>query len=208
MCAARDDDWANEVRLCVLGAVADTHTAEARYHKDSMRRFFSNRMNPTGQENNPHISTSECRWWLLVDYCVLRNWDRILVRAVKGFISRAGMVSICPLLWQRDVKLQQTKSTSECQPDMALKHKIAMLSSDRKRIWNSVELFQEYQAHGGFNLTRSHLVDNLCRHFDWELLILSSPGYANIVAFWMSSITVTEDGERRRWRWRYRQQHP
>ena len=50
------------------------------------------------------------RWWLLVDHCVLRNWDRILVRAVKGLISRAGMVSICPLLWQRDVKLQQTKT--------------------------------------------------------------------------------------------------
>ena len=47
--------------------------------------------------------------WLLVDHSVLRNWDRILVRAVKGLISRAGMVSICPLLWQRDVKLQQTK---------------------------------------------------------------------------------------------------
>ena len=46
--------------------------------------------------------------WLLVDHCVLRNWDRILVRAVKGLISRAGMVLICPLLWQRDVKLQQT----------------------------------------------------------------------------------------------------
>ena len=52
------------------------------------------------------------RWWLLVDHCVLRNWDRILVRAVKGLISRAGMVSICPLLWQRDVKLQQTKHTN------------------------------------------------------------------------------------------------
>ena len=49
------------------------------------------------------------RWWLLVDHCVLRNWDWILVRAVKGLISRAGMVSICPILWQRDVKLQQTK---------------------------------------------------------------------------------------------------
>ena len=46
------------------------------------------------------------RWWLLVDHCVLRNWDRILVRAVKGLIYRVGMVSICPLLWQRDVKLQ------------------------------------------------------------------------------------------------------
>ena len=52
------------------------------------------------------------RWWLLVDHCVLRNWDWILVRAVKGLISWAGMVSICPLLWQRDVKLQQTKTTT------------------------------------------------------------------------------------------------
>ena len=52
------------------------------------------------------------RWWFLVDHCVLRNWDRILVRAVKGWISRAGMVSICPLLGQRGVKLQQTNQTS------------------------------------------------------------------------------------------------
>ena len=52
------------------------------------------------------------RWWLLVDHCVLRNWDRILVRAVKGLISRAGMVSICPLLWQRDVKLPTIQPTN------------------------------------------------------------------------------------------------
>jgi len=128
-CAARDDNWANEVRLRVLGAVADLHAAEARYHKDCMSRFFSNRMNPTGQEDHPHTSTSEC------------------------------------------------------QPDMALKHMISMLSSDWKRIWNSVEIFQEDQTHGGVKLTQSHLVDNLCSHFDGELLILSSPGYANIVAF-------------------------
>ena len=54
--------------------------------------------------------------WLLVDHCVLRIWDRILVRAVKGLISRAGMVSICPLLWQRDVKLQQTNSNKQTSP--------------------------------------------------------------------------------------------
>ena len=54
--------------------------------------------------------------WLLVDHCVLRNWDRILVRAVKGLISRAGMFSICPLLWQRDVKLQQTNKQTDWPP--------------------------------------------------------------------------------------------
>ena len=50
------------------------------------------------------------RWWLLVDHCVLRNWDRILVRAViEGLISRAGMVSI---LSQRDAKTPTNKQTN------------------------------------------------------------------------------------------------
>ena len=64
--------------------------------------------------------------WLLVDHCVLRNWDRILVRAVKGLISRAGMVLICPLLWQRDAKLQQTnkQTYTECAPACTLSLRI------------------------------------------------------------------------------------
>ena len=45
---------------------------------------------------------------MVARHCVRRNWDQIPGRAVKGLISRAGMVSICPLLWPRDVKLQQT----------------------------------------------------------------------------------------------------
>ena len=46
---------------------------------------------------------------MIVRHCVLRNWDRILGRAVKGLMSRAGMVSRSPLPWQRDVKPQQTR---------------------------------------------------------------------------------------------------
>ena len=64
--------------------------------------------------------------WLLVDHCVLRNWDRILVRAVKGLISRAGMVSICPLLWQRDVKLQQTNKLQACPPQHYITQSLIM----------------------------------------------------------------------------------
>ena len=48
------------------------------------------------------------RWWLLVDHCVLRNWDRILVRAVKGLISRAGMV------WHRSSPYQTYSCRSLC----------------------------------------------------------------------------------------------
>ncbi|KAI4803777.1 hypothetical protein KUCAC02_025425 [Chaenocephalus aceratus] len=68
-------------------------------------------------------------------------------------------------------------------PDLALKHVLTSLTENRKRIWNSIELFHEYQEHGGNSLNRRELVDNLCCHFAGELLVLSSPGYANIVAF-------------------------
>ena len=35
---------------------------------------------------------------LIARHCDLRNWDQISVRAVRGVIYRAGMVSICLLL--------------------------------------------------------------------------------------------------------------
>ena len=35
---------------------------------------------------------------MIARHCVVRNWDLIPVRAVRGLIARAGMVSICPLL--------------------------------------------------------------------------------------------------------------
>ena len=66
---------------------------------------------------------------------------------------------------------------------MALKHVITTLSSDQKRVWSSVELCKEYQDHDGTDLTRSQLVEKLCVHFDGDLLLISSPDYANVVAF-------------------------
>ena len=35
---------------------------------------------------------------MIVRHCVLRNWDRILVRAVRGLIDRGDIVLICLLL--------------------------------------------------------------------------------------------------------------
>ena len=52
-------------------------------------------------------------WCLFVIVSCLRNWDRTLVRAVKGLIYRAGMVSICPLLWQRTLNSYKSKPPKE-----------------------------------------------------------------------------------------------
>ena len=60
---------------------------------------------------------------------------------------------------------------------------VTTLSNDQKRAWITVELQQEYQDHSGFDLTRSHLAENLCNHFEGDLLMISAPGYANVVYF-------------------------
>lgn len=128
-CAARDDDWADEVRSRVLGSVSDLHASDARYHKDCMSRFFSNRKIPLMKADETNTSCKKYH------------------------------------------------------PDMALKHMITTLSNDQQRVWNSVELHKEYKDYGGEDLTRSELLEKLCSHFDEELLVISSPGYAHVVAF-------------------------
>ena len=61
------------------------------------------------REINPFTALTRIRSQFLRTQWSTSNHQR--VRAVRGLISRAGMVSICPLLWQRDVKCQQTKLT-------------------------------------------------------------------------------------------------
>ena len=135
-CSDHDDDWGNEVRVRVEGAISDLHAAEARYHRDCMSRFFANRFPPQ---------------YLKKEACSIAN---------------------------------------DNQKDLALAQLIQHLSGDKAQIRNSLELFQMYQDYGGLKLNRSQLIVSLQSHFSDELLVLSSPGYANIVAFHSQTASV------------------
>ena len=39
----RNDEWAQQVRLQIAGAVSDLHAADAQYHKDCMSLFRGSR---------------------------------------------------------------------------------------------------------------------------------------------------------------------
>ena len=43
LCKVRADDWADVVKMRVTGAPSDLHASDARYHKDCLSRFFSQR---------------------------------------------------------------------------------------------------------------------------------------------------------------------
>lgn len=57
------------------------------------------------------------------------------------------------------------------------------MTANKSCIWNSLELFQEYQNNHGCFITRRGLITKLQAHFQDELVVLSSPGYASIVTF-------------------------
>ena len=67
---------------------------------------------------------------------------------------------------------------------------VEMLKNDRPLMWSSVELFEAYREVGGLELSRRTLVCELQETFGNELLVLSSPGIANIVAFRSSASQV------------------
>ncbi|KAJ8018705.1 hypothetical protein HOLleu_43161 [Holothuria leucospilota] len=66
--------------------------------------------------------------------------------------------------------------------DKALESVIWTLDKDLSRIWNSVELYSLYAENGG-TATRRLLISKLSEHYKEELLVLSSPGIATILAF-------------------------
>jgi len=131
-CSERDDQWAQDVRLRIDGAVSDLHAAEARYHQYCMATFFNNRSYP-GHKN----------------------------------------VAINP----------STPGNDTNQNQQALASTIDALSNEKDKLWNSIEVFEMYQCHGGNELSRAQLVSKVSEHFGSEILVLSSPGYAHILAF-------------------------
>jgi len=75
---------------------------------------------------------------------------------------------------------QESKGSDEDCPFLSV---VEMLKSDRSQMWNSVELFDSYSQFGGVQLCRRTLVSKLQELFGNHLMVLSSPGIANIIAF-------------------------
>ena len=67
--------------------------------------------------------------------------------------------------------------------DMAYDNVIRTLKHDEDKIWNSVELHALYLSNGGSKLNRKTLIKSLKEDFGKSIVVLSSPGYANIVTF-------------------------
>ncbi len=57
------------------------------------------------------------------------------------------------------------------------------MSADECCMWNSIEVYHEYTDAGGTLLTHRQVIHQVKDHFHGDLLVLTSPGYASVIAF-------------------------
>ena len=86
---------------------------------------------------------------------------------------------------ERNVLYASRKTSDQDLPSMDEAYETVknLLDNDRKSMWTSIEAEKIYQKHGGFLLSRQCLIGQLTKDFTNELIVLSSPGLANLLVF-------------------------
>ena len=141
-CCQRSDEWSEQVKLRIQGAVSDLHAVEGRYHVDCRNRFFSDR-------------------------------------------------AACSHTDSRDEERPP--------PDAAFQAVVHEMCSDKGCLWNSTDLYDLYTRNSGTQHSKRILLNKIQSHFGNEILVLTSPGIASIVAFRTASahiLKIVSDDEK------------
>ena len=64
------------------------------------------------------------------------------------------------------------------------------MESNTSKVWNSVELFNMYKCLGGLLVHKKHVVKSILDYFGENVLIMSSPGFANVILFRVEAKTI------------------
>ena len=76
------------------------------------------------------------------------------------------------------------KKNGDFSEDPFMLELFGVMSEDRSRLWNSVELHQEYFKLGGNCVkSRAHVIEQITLHFGDSVVVLDSPGISKIVCF-------------------------
>ena len=79
---------------------------------------------------------------------------------------------------------REASSSSNTEPrDDAFNSVIRHLATNKPNLYNSFDIYQEYVDAGGKTLSRRQLISKIVEQFGGDLIILSSPGLTNILAF-------------------------
>jgi hypothetical protein len=121
----------------------------------------------------------------VLEVCTQRNDDianQVRVR-IEGALSdlhaadaRYHVNCMTSFMSHNSISAAKNVSKENKNTDPAFDQVIDEMSKDRSRLWNSVELYNQYQLFGGKALLRRSLLVKIRDHFLDDIAILSSPG--------------------------------
>lgn len=124
---------------------------------------------------------------VILDTCDERNDDwgnkvrvRVMTAVSDLHAADAQYHKDCMASFRTNICASGSKSYDV---ESAFEHVVDAMLIDKSRIWNALEIEELYISHGGTSFIRKHLIKELSEHFHSDLLILSAPGIANILAF-------------------------
>lgn len=83
----------------------------------------------------------------------------------------------------RSVSAASNSSQIKEDVDQAFQDLLEEMEKDKSCLWNSAELYAQYQLYGGKELSRRSLLARIQEHFLDDIAILSSPGLSSIIIF-------------------------
>ena len=126
----------------------------------------------------------------ILDVCLSRKdeWGKEVEVRLAGAVSDLHAADAryhddCRKKFMGKRNVESSSKESVEQVDHAFDATVSEMKSDRLRIWSSVEVFSTYTGNDGSLLSRGSLVQRLNKFFADELIVLSSPGLANILLF-------------------------
>lgn len=124
--------------------------------------------------------------------CKRRNdeWTSLVRIRVEGAVSDLHAADAryhvdCKVSFMSERSIRAAASHPKTQEDIdeAFNQLVSCMIEDKTKIWNSVELHEQYQVYDGDILSKTQLLNKLFDHFDDDLLILSAAGVASIIVF-------------------------
>jgi len=128
----------------------------------------------------------------IINTCTKRNdkWAEIVRGRIEGALSdlhaagaRYHVDCRADFFSENSVACACTTHHETGLVDEAFDTLVSLLKDDQSKVWNSMELFQVYTDNGGTLCFRETLVKRLCEHFGNDILVLHSPGLANVIMF-------------------------
>ena len=140
--------------------------------------------------SNTHKEGVELKQYIL-DVCRNRN-DKIgeivqgrVIRAVGDLYAadaRYHKSCRCTFLSARNINYS-SRDRSQQEIDQPFINICMKMKETETKLWSSVELFSLYVEEGGERWCRKSLFTKIKEHFGDSIVVLSSPGFANIIGF-------------------------